>query len=230
MLAIERTMGRIRTWQFVCLMFLCPAALATDADSVYVGKVLNLSKSRIELDLASSVIHIGFVSDRDTMRSLEKIKRGQEVRAVFNATPAEGGGSAINRLLAIRVCAPADPECDTDRQNNSEEDKELQKALAAAKQKRQLCTQAMDATLARDPRYVPKFPAPPSAAFQAKYKTLTSEERACAKRFSQAHQGAFIEACEMHRCGDNVGGGCLHMAAYLMYDSVLDKAIQKCRK
>ncbi|SHG58024.1 hypothetical protein SAMN05428948_1123 [Massilia sp. CF038] len=210
-------------------MFLHVAAQAADGESVYVGKVLNVSKSRIELDLASSVMHIGFVSDKDTMRLLERVKRGQEVRAVFNAVAADSGAS-INRLLAIRACAPVDAECDADRQNNSEEDKEQQKTLAAAKQKRQLCSQAMDATLARDPRYVPKFPAPASAAFQAQYKTLTSDERACAKRFSQAHQGAFIEACEMHRCGDNVGGGCLHMAAYLMYDSVLDKAIQKCRK
>lgn len=210
------------------LLFLTTAPLgATEVDSAYVGKVLELSKDHMELDLQGSIVSIGFALDPATASSLEKIKVGQEVRAEFGTT-LDSDGDRINKLVSIRVCSSEDQVCVADRVRQGAERAEGEKRWAAVNLKNQQCRQAMRVSLANDSRYVPDIEGLASNGASARYSALTGAKRSCASKILRQHTEAVVEACRLHHCGDNVGGGCSHIAGYAMTDAAIEKAVVNC--
>ncbi len=214
-------------WGTVVLLLLMSLPLsATEGDRVYVGKTLDISKSRIELAMADGTTSIGFVGDATALLSLNSIKVGNEVRAVFGVATGPSGRK-INKLLSIRVCTDTDKECAADRGRQAERAEEEVKRSALAQQEHALCLQAMHVTLAKDSRYISDAGAVSTDAV-AKYNALSGNNRVCATKVTKQHLTAFFEACELHHCGDSVGGGCHHLAGYAVTGSTLERALEKC--
>lgn len=200
---------------------------AAEEDKTYVGKVLAVSIDRIELDQTESTVLIGFVVDPDAIRPLEKIKVGDEVRAVFGVA-SHSDGRSINKLVSIRICTPKDEECAADRRTQDKEREEWAKRYAASMQERDRCRLAMEVLLANDSRYAPATDIPALPEVISQYDALSGEQRACASDVVRQHQNAVLDACELYHCGDNVGGGCSHIAGHNTTTGAIVKAIEKC--
>ena len=56
----------------------------------------------------------------------------------------------------------------------------------------------------------------------------TQEYRNCAMKVKSLHAEAVFNACEKHGCGENIGGGCSHIAEYSIYSSVSKAAQALC--
>jgi len=105
---------------------------------------------------------------------------------------------------------------------------EWAKRHAVAEQERTHCRQAMLIALATDSRYLPETSAPISRNYLAMHNALSGEKRACGPELFRQHEAAFLEACKLHHCGDDVGGGCEHMAGYALNASAIEMVIKKC--
>jgi hypothetical protein len=200
---------------------------AADENQTFVGEVVEVSKGHIELDQGRSTVSIGFALDTNAVSALESIKVGHEVRAVFGAMH-NSDSQLINKLISIRICALEDKECAADRARQDKEGKELDQRLAASNLTHERCRQAMRVTLANDQRYVPEGVLPESERIRAKYNALAGERRSCASEVLRQHASAVFEACELHQCGDNVGGGCSHIVGYATTNAAIEKAVEKC--
>lgn len=218
---------RIATASIILAM--CCCAQASAADEVYVGKVSEVSNTLLVLDAPSGIWYIGFAAKNSALRALHKIKIGQEVRAVFGTMRAPEGNK-INELLTIRACLPRERECARDRARMARESAERTKQSALSNKALERCFDAMNVTLAGDARYVPETGAPEKKDAFAQSAALQGEERACAQNVFKQHTDAYLEACQRHHCGDNIGGGCYHFAESALNAAVAEKAVESCRK
>ncbi|MES3023875.1 MAG: hypothetical protein V4857_20105 [Pseudomonadota bacterium] len=205
----------------------CLCAEASAADKVYVGKVSEVSNTSLVLEAPTGDWHIGFGAKNPALRALHKIKVGQEVRAVFGAMRDPEAGE-INELLTIRECLPRERECARDRARMERESTAREKQSALSANALERCFDAMNVTLADDARYVPKTAPEKKDAF-ARSNALQGEELACAQNVFKQHTDAYLEACQRHHCGDNIGGGCYHFAGYALNAAVAEKAVALCR-
>ena len=218
--------------RILAAVFLLLTALPLNAagdDEVYVGKVLEVSQEEIELDLGGSEVSIGFVADADVQRLLEKVSIGSEVRVVLGSAPGPDG-PAINKLVSIRNCTRSDEECAAGRRQQQEQFVALMRRADAFEQEQKVCHEAMEASLAKDARYVPETSTPAERKGPFPTNALTGEAQACAAEFLEQHQAAFHEACELHHCGDRIAGGCGHMTGYARTHSAGMKAVEVCQK
>ena len=60
------------------------------------------------------------------------------------------------------------------------------------------------------------------------YNSQSEPSRTCAEAVIRKHQNAVLEACEIEGCGENIGGGCAHIAGYSSSASTIEIAIEKC--
>ncbi|SHG37888.1 hypothetical protein [Massilia sp. CF038] len=218
---------RIATVSIILAMCFC--AQASAAGDVYVGKVSEVSNTSLVLKAPGGDWHIGFGAKNPALRALHKIKVGQEVRAVFGTMRGPEGGE-INELLTIRACLPRERECTRDRARMARESAASQKQWALSAKALDRCFDAMKETLAGDARYVSKTDAPEKKDAFAQSNALQGEERACAQNVFKQHTDAYLEACQRHHCGDNIGGGCYHFARSALNAAVAEKAVASCRK
>jgi choline dehydrogenase-like flavoprotein len=193
----------------MCLF--CGFVHAADQVAVHVGTVEEMSSDAMMLDSPAGGLSIGFVSTPAARRALKKIRLGNKVFAIFGTAVAQSG-QHINKLIAIRICRPVDTECSVVIEEETMQAKRLAIANAIADKKRAQCSAAMAATLAQDSRYVPDTKTETPAFTHAKYLALSSELRACVNDFREQHHQAILDACTLHQCGANTGGGCSHIA------------------
>jgi len=133
-----------------------------------------------------------------------------------------------HKFLSVRVCGSEDEECAAIRKKRDTEYAERKEAFLAGPKKSALCKQAMDATLAQDPRYVPKRADADSIDRQERSAPLSRTQNACIIKFVKQHYAAFSDACRLHRCGDDVGGGCAHMSSRIGHSGIREKAVEQC--
>lgn len=200
---------------------------AAEADTVHVGNVLAVSGDRLDLDQGGSFLYIGFVADADAAASITKIKVGSEVRAVFGVTRSPDGRE-INKLVSIRVCEAKDDQCAADRARESIERAERDQRQEAAADKHRQCRQAMNDSLAKDSRYVADFGGSAREEDLASFNALSGARKACAQNVLREHQQAVYESCELHRCGENIGGGCAHIVGRSMTGAAIRRAVAEC--
>ncbi len=218
------------TMKIVIGLLLLLLSLDLRADSVHVGRVAAVSKSNIQLDRDGAVSYIGFVGDASALRSLKRIKVGNEVRAVFGTARDKASGHAINKLISIRTCLPHDPECEADRKKEAMLDAVQEKASDEYVKSIDACLQKVALTLEHDPRYVPEDKLVQVRTGDSRYRAMSAAARTCVDRKLREHVAAYLEACELHHCGDNVGGGCDHFAGYSVTTSANEKALEQCGK
>ena len=94
----------------------------------------------------------------------------------------------------------------------------------------ELCRNSMQTTLSSDTRYISDGSVPVSRNYLATYNALTGTARTCASKLLKEHETSVLEACLLHHCGDNIGGGCWHIAGYATNSSAIQNAIDKCSK
>lgn len=211
----------------VVLLGMCMTASAADENRAYVGKVVKISKTELQLDQGRGLLMIGFVGDAEQLRTLEEIKIGDEVRAVFGDTRRTPTGPPINKFLSIRVCRKIDNECAVDRKRGQDESLAQEKESDLISQRHALCKKEMDEVLAKDSRFIPST-SNSSQNDMVRFNALAGEQRVCAAAVLRQHQDAYFEACKNLHCFDNVGGGCYHMANKALNYSVFQTALEKC--
>ncbi len=192
-----------------------------------VGKVLKVSPDHLELDQSGATMIIGFVSTNEGRAALASIKVGDEVRAEFGAT-LDASGRSINKLLSIRRCSPGDPQCAAHRARRTREREAWERQHAASELKRKACAAAMEDSLAGDRRYLRNLAVSNEEATLARYNGLVGEQRTCASQLLRRHGDAVLEACRSHHCGDEVAGGCAHIAGYAGGVGTLESAMSRC--
>ena len=203
---------------------------AAEPNRVHTGTVIEVSSDRLTIDqTGSGTILIGFATDAEAVTSLGKIRVGDEVRAVFGSTQGPGGRS-INKLLSIRVCTKNDKECSADYQKQEIEAQADEEKRAISEQKYELCMSSMQSTLSKDVRYIAKDSVPVSDTYLTHYNALTGAAKTCASERLKEHEASVLEACLLHRCGDNIGGGCWHIAGYSTNSSAIQNAVNQCSK
>jgi len=211
---------------FLILLWSPPLRSATEQQYEYAGRVLEISQTRMLLDRGVIKTYLGLAGEESALASIEKIKVGDDILIVF-AGPPDASGNMGHQFLSIRVCGSDDDECVAIRKKRDTEYAQRQEAWMAGPKKSALCKQAMDATLAQDRRYVPEHADGDSIHRQAPIH-LSPKQNACIVKFVKQHYAAFLEACELHRCGDVVGGGCSHMSNRIGHDGIREKAVEKC--
>ena len=205
---------------------LTPLAGPQDATAdVVVGELLEVSDTTIELDRSGATVIIGFVGEPAALAGLDGLKAGDEVRAVFGTS----GPSGINNLLSIRRCVKDDEQCAADRRKLDAAEAEESKAFALLQAQAAHCRHEMEMTLVNDPRYA--SPAAPSESQDRLHQvnSLTGKAKECARTLMNDHRTAVFDACELHHCGDQVGGGCSHIAGYSLSDAVVERAWVICK-
>ena len=67
--------------------------------------------------------------------------------------------------------------------------------------------------------------------YQDEYFQMLNDpkSRECVKSISDEQFDVFIEICQKHGCGDNVGGGCYHIGGYRSFDATQMHAVKQCR-
>lgn len=215
------------------LVFLGFVAGASDDEArVYVGELLAVSHDTLELSQNESIVSIGFVGDPAALAGLDGLKVGDEVRAVFGSTPRPGGSGRINKLLSIRRCEKNDAQCAADRKAQDAKDAEAAKVIARSQTEMAQCRSRMEYTLLGDARYVSqnaKMSEIRSQETLRQVNALTGTREECVTTVMRDHQKAVLEACELHRCGDRVGGGCSHIAGYSLSEAVFERALLVCK-
>lgn len=208
------------------------AGASDDEARVYVGKVIAVSHDNLQLSRNESLISIGFVGDPAALAGLDGLRVGEEVRAVFGSTPRPAGSGRINKLLSIRQCKESDAQCAADGKVQDAKAAEAAKASARSMARMAQCRAEMNQTLLKDARYAPqttKMPAIQSQAKLLQVNTLTGKPQECATAVIRDHQKAVLEACELHHCGDQVGGGCWHIAGRSLSDAAIERAFDVCK-
>lgn len=213
------------------LLLLGLVACASDGEAtVYVGEVLAVSRDNLELSRNESITSIGFVGDPAVLAELDGLKVGEEVRAVFGVT--RPGGSGRNRLLSIRRCERNDAQCVADGRAQDAKDAETERAHALSKAEMAQCDLKMKQTLRKDARYAPQATDIPEIQSQANLRqvnALKGKRKECATTVMNDHQRAVLEACELHHCGDQIGGGCSHIAGYSLSNAAIERAFAVCK-
>lgn len=208
-------------------MLLSTSPPAGAEDRTHTGKVHAISNDRLEIGNEYGLVSIGFVADKDVARKLSEIRQGDEVRAVLGSAPRKGGGR-INKLLSIRRCVQQDAECSADRERDRLERTEREAKLAEINAWQQQCNEAMHDSMPE--RFRDALITSTSEGRSAhNWSMLSPEERTCAQRFIEDYRNAFLGACRLHRCGENIGGGCAHIAGYSTTPKVVDASIRSCR-
>jgi hypothetical protein len=208
------------------------AASSEDGARVHVGKLLAVSHTGIELSRNESILSIGFVGDPEAIAELDGLKVGDEVRAVFGTTTPPGESRRINKLLSIRRCIQNDQQCAADRKVEEAKDAEAEKARALSEAEVAQCRSEMEDSLLDDARYAPQTTKVPKIQSQESLRqvnALTGKRQECATAVMRDHQNAVLEACQLHRCGDHIGGGCSHIAGYSLSDAVIERALLVCK-
>ena len=212
------------------LFILCFAfylAVANGKDRT--GTIESVERNRIVLKFASGgTTHIGFLCEPEVCKSMDNFKIGDEVLATFDAVEGK------NRLLDIRLCIQDDTECQKVAEEE-EKRRELHKSASEKSFKNTLeCQVRMEKELKKDIRF-------PSEnwfgrfflydQYQDEYLQMLKDpkSRECVKSVSEAQFDVFIEICQKHGCGDNVGGGCYHIGGYRSFDATQMHAVKQCR-
>jgi hypothetical protein len=219
-----------RTTVSLFLLALATVAVANE-ERVYVGTITEISQDDIDLDQGYSLMSIGFFGEPEAISRLSKLKVGDEVRAVFGSGIPPSGGRPINKLLDIRRCVKNDKQCAADRKAGEAQDAIEEKARAASEEKYAACRRAMHETLLKDPRYVPSLDASRASSKNLldQVNSFTGQRRVCADKIMNDHQAAVFDACVVHHCGDNIGGGCAHIAGYALTDDAIERAALVCK-
>lgn len=89
----------------------------------------------------------------------------------------------------------------------------------------------MHQTLLKDPRYVSDIELSRTEldALLKQLNAFTGRRRMCADKITNNYQSAVYHACKQHHCGDNVDGGCDHIAGFALSDAAIKRAVQKCK-
>lgn len=209
------------------LLFFVTGCTTLPEDAVHVGNVQKISDDHLEIDQGASFSSIGFIADSDVVRQLETIKQGDEVRAVFGGAPGNGK-TRTNRLLSIRRCAAGDAECRADRRKREERDAASQMQISELSASYERCQLAMNASFPEKFRDALEDSKGETRSIPDR-SALSAEERMCSKSFIDEYRKAFFDACNLNRCGENIGGGCSHLAGYSTTNDVIDASIRSCR-
>ena len=227
----KETMRNLIRIASLLLVVACSAGASDDDQKVYVGDVVHISRTGMGLDQGYSTTSIGFFGEPEVIANLEKVKVGDKVRVVFGSGIPPGEQRSINKLLEIRTCQKIDLACDADQKAGEAKEAIAQKARDASEKEHAECRSSMQATLLGDPRYVPS-PAvdPPNSNELLRQINSFKDARAvCSQRITDDHQRAVYDACRIHHCGDNIGGGCAHIAGYALSDAAIERAVLMCK-
>lgn len=203
-----------------------------DEARVYVGEIIAISHDNLQLSRSESIISIGFAGDPTVLAGLDGFKVGEDVRAVFGSTQRPAGSGRINKLLSIRRCEKIDVQCAADGEIQDAKDAEAEKSRALSGAKMTQCRLEMEKTLLKDARYAPqttKILEIQSQANLRQVNALTGKRRDCATAVMNDHHKAVLEACELHHCGDQIGGGCSHIAGHSLSDAAIERAFAVCK-
>lgn len=218
---------------FLALLSLLVAPLAGVAAErvVHVGTILEVSPQRMELAAEDSVLYIGFYAEASALKRLAQVRVGDEVRAVFDTGTPPGETDPINRLVDIRRCAGGDRQCAADRKAANASAAMEARARADSERRHGQCQRAMDEALAKDPRYVAPVDsdAAQAEAMLRESNSFVGSRRVCADAVLAGQRAAVFDACQAHRCGEGIGGGCAHLAGYAVSDAAIRRAVLECR-
>lgn len=208
------------------------ASVPDDEARVFVGEVVAVSHDNLQLRRNESITSIGFVGDPAVLARLHRLNVGEEVRAVFGSTPRAAGPGRINKLISIRRCEKNDALCAADGRIQDAKHAEAKKARVLSQEKMAQCRVKMEQTLLKDSRYAPqttKIQQIQSQENLRKVNALTGARQECATAVMNDHRNAVVEACELHRCGVQIGGGCSHIAGYSLSDAAIERALVACK-
>lgn len=60
--------------------------------------------------------------------------------------------------------------------------------------------------------------------------SLKGEDKDCVNNFVKSYQESLLEYCELTNGGENIGGGCAHVAyAWSIHTEVLVRALNQCK-
>jgi hypothetical protein len=197
----------------------------------YVGKVDAVedgTMGTVVFDYGDRSLSVGFVCVPSACADFKRVKPGQEVEAVFGVALVADRDGFVNKLLSIRSCGRGDQQCAINRERQRLEDQEMDSRMEASAKEFRNCIDAMEKTLQRDARYVPRVQ--DSAIDQtllARFNALEGHQKACRESIVDSHRQAVFESCKLHKCGDRIGGGCWHIADPI-HRGVIGRAVEKC--
>lgn len=194
------------------------------------GTIESIERNRIVLKYAyGGTTHIGFLCEPEVCKLTEKFKIGDEVLAIFGAVDGK------NKLLDIRLCAQDDAECEEVAEEGKKES-ELQRIASVEAYKNQMeCEKQMEKEIKKDVRISSDSLLDPlfnSDKHRDDYYQMLNdpESSECVKEISGSEFDVFIEICQKHGCGDNIGGGCYHIAGYRDFTATFKQAVKQCRE
>ncbi len=203
-------------------------ACASD-ERLRTGVVRDISEKRIDLDLPSgSVFQIGFTCEPIVCSTTRRFGVGDNVLLRL------GAENNKNKLLSIRLCNENDAVCEKARNEELEESKYIQEQSEKWQIQMAQCDRDMKIDMKNDSRYIPDKSADLSDQerdeISDRYKTLYADPsiKPCLLMVVRDHQQAVIESCQKNNCGEDIGGGCYHIAGNSFNNSVFEVAINKC--
>lgn len=211
---------------FILLVAL-EAALANDRSET--GIVHTMENYQMVLDYASgSQGHIGFLCEPEICELTRSIYPGDEVLITLGALDGK------TKLLNIRKCTPDDMECLRVAEEEIEQTKRANEASVIRETVQLECQNRMENSLRGDSRNISENWFNRIFLYEkytVEYYEMLNDpaSRQCVKEIGDAQFDAFIDACEKHGCGDNIGGGCYHIAGYTSFEAAKMYAVKKCR-
>jgi len=143
-----------------------------------------------------------------------------------------GSNDRTNVLIGIRKCEEPDEECDEVENIQLQRHKETTRQWQLNQFRQLRCALKMRKDLKNKDEYVYLGIA---KLFFYEYLSSNegepenSSEEACLDKILSRHVEVELESCKKYNCGENIGGGCYHMAGQSITESIYQEALKRCR-
>jgi hypothetical protein len=106
----------------------------------------------------------------------------------------------------------------------------MEERLQTQRREDDACLSRMIELADRNENYVPSrdYTVEERDALIEFHNSQSEQWKSCAIQIARKHQQAVFKACEMEKCGRNIGGGCSHIAEDSLYTSTIEAAIEQC--
>jgi hypothetical protein len=221
-------MNRFKLIYILFLITLIIGKATASETKMYTGIIEEVSGGRIELAKEGSLLMIGFSCAPKVCKTINQVKVGDEVLVSLGAVNNK------NKLLSIKKCINFTQECNDVKELEALEEVKYLTGVKLRQNKSKQCRSKINQNLIEDNLYFPELSQDTDSYIKLKineeYNDLRKKTKAsdCLKSFFKVYRNAFFDACTKNNCGEDVGGGCYHIADQSITTTVISAAVKKC--
>jgi hypothetical protein len=183
-------------------------------DKAQLGTLKSHTATELELEFLGAWQPMIHKCTPAACEELARLPTGTEVELRFSWSLADNDRITY-QLSHARACQPRDPACTALRAQQTEEHRRWHEWSSALDAAARVC----DTRMAADMAAIGFAASQPISSADGVVREdeisrfNTPEMRSCIDAMIKHYEPVVLDSCHRHGCGNNVGGGCMHVAA-----------------